>query len=93
MTASLLTHLISDRDRGQIHDLPELEGRGPAAHHRDVLREHAQRVARQRLKPRPRVLKSQQQVAAEHESDKILRFSAGKFLEFYYSSCPLSVIP
>ena len=82
-TASPLTHLVSDRDRGQVHDLPELEGRGSAAHHRDVLREHAQRVARQRLQPRPRVLKSQQQVTAEHESNQILRFSAGTLLEFY----------
>jgi len=67
--------LVSDCDRGQIHNLPELEGRGAAAHHWDVLREHAQRVPRQRLEPGPRILKSQEQVPAEHESHQILRFS------------------
>ena len=75
----LTPHLVRDGDRGQVHDLPELEGRGPAAHHRDVLREHTQRVARQRLQPWPRVLKSQEQISAQHESHQILRFSAGKY--------------
>ena len=72
------TCLVSDCDRRQIHDLPELEGRGPAAHHWDVLREHAQGVPGQRLQPGPRILKSQEQVPSEHESHQILRFSAGK---------------
>ena len=72
----VIWYLVSDGDRRQIHDLPQLERRRPAAHHGHVLREHAQGVARQRLEPRARVLESEQQVAPQHEPDQILRFSA-----------------
>ena len=65
--------LVGDGDGRQVHDLPQLEWRGAAADHRDVLSEDTQRVARQRLQPRPRVLECQQKISPQHKPNQVLR--------------------